>query len=420
MKPGTSNCDNENWLVWDKPIYAVADGVVTQVNDGSPDRDPTIGNCVGSENQGANQVIVRHGEEIVQYLHLRQGSIVVSEGDTVAAGEILGRVGNSGSTSNPHLHIDVVRPSDHLANGNALRPLHFRCAQTVARTEADDDTGAAPWSEMENQALPWDTALVWPSPDAGFAEVARHGIAAAAYKATFDHITACDYMPVWVDGYSVGGNVRFNAIFRPATAAWVARHGLTAGQYQAEFDSWTEEGYRPHQVESYLDNGRIRYAVIFMRSSGPAWAAYHGLSADQHQVRFDELARDGFYAVNISVVSISGERRYTALYERGDVGAWKARSSLTPAQYQAEFDDNVEAGRALAYVQGYVHQGRVRFSAIWRADLTAPFTARHGMTGSDYQERYDRATGNEFLTRAVTGYEQGGEARFAALWRRPD
>lgn len=43
--------------------------------------------------------------------HLKQHSVEVSEGDTVQTGQLLGRTGNSGNTSEPHLHIHAQKDS---------------------------------------------------------------------------------------------------------------------------------------------------------------------------------------------------------------------------------------------------------------------------------------------------------------------
>jgi murein DD-endopeptidase MepM/ murein hydrolase activator NlpD len=415
VEPGTSKCVNENWLIWDTPVRAIADGVVLSVTDGNADRDPTRGSCEGTPSQGLNWIKVQHGDEYARYLHLKQGTAVVAVGDTVEAGDELARAGNSGTSSNPHLHIDVRRDDQ-------LRPLHFRCTMAIDRKTTDlDGVGAASWVELDKQALAWNDSLIWPSPDAGYAEVARHGITAAAYQNTFTNITACSYMPFWVDGYDVNGKTYFNALFRPADAAWQARHGLSSAQYQAAFDEWTDKGYRPLQVESYLQDNRIRYAVIFVKKSGPAWVAYHGKNATEHQTEFDQLKRKGFHPVNISVVSIDGNRRYTALYEKSDVGSWQAKSFLTPAEYQQAFDDNKAAGRQLAYVQAYNHNGAVRFSGIWYSMFKTAFAARHGMSSDEYQKEWEEFTGKKgHRTQAVTGYEQDNQASFAALWRKPD
>ncbi len=122
--------------------------------------------------------------------------------------------------------------------------------------------------------------------------------------------------------------------------------------------------------------------------------------------------------VNISVVSPGGDRRHTALYEKRDVGSFFTKNFLTPAEYQTHFDTNVEAGRKLAYLNAYTHNGGPRITAIWHEKASSPLTARHGLTGSGYQTEFDKQLGSGFLTRAVTGYEENDSHRFAALWSK--
>jgi len=61
--------------------------------------------------------------------HLRQGSVEVAAGEDVAVGSRLGRVGNSGNSSEPHLHIHAVRgrivdPAEVFASGTPV-PMRF-------------------------------------------------------------------------------------------------------------------------------------------------------------------------------------------------------------------------------------------------------------------------------------------------------
>jgi len=408
--PGTTGCQNEDWLVWDKPIYAIADGVVELVTDDKADRLPTYNNCGGTASNGTNMIRVRYGDEVVRYLHLKQNSAEVAPGDSVQAGDMLARIGNSGKSSNPHLHIDVRKDSH-------LRPLHFGCSMALDWEKIDlASVASEPWAELDGHALPWEDSLIWPSPDSGYTEVARHGIKASDFQNIFTNITACGYMPVWVDGYDVQGVNYFNAIFRPAFAPWVARHGLTSTQYQDEFDHWTNQGYRLLQVESYRQDNRIRYAVIFVRQAGPDQVAYHGRTETEHQAEFDQMVVKGYRPVNISVVSINGYLSYTALYEKSGVGKWRAKSFLTPAEYQNEYEQNDADGRQLVYLQAYNHNGAVRFSAIWYPAFSSAIAARHGMTSEEYQEEWEQWTGSEYLTRGVTGYEQDSASYFAAFW----
>jgi murein DD-endopeptidase MepM/ murein hydrolase activator NlpD len=56
-----------------------------------------------------NHVAINCGEFFLILAHLRQGSIAVAAGDTVKAGDILGQMGNSGNSSEPHLHLHAQR-----------------------------------------------------------------------------------------------------------------------------------------------------------------------------------------------------------------------------------------------------------------------------------------------------------------------
>lgn len=62
-----------------------------------------------------NYVLIDHGnDERSLYAHLQPGSVRVREGDSVAAGALLGRLGSSGNSTEPHLHFHVCRGSSAL------------------------------------------------------------------------------------------------------------------------------------------------------------------------------------------------------------------------------------------------------------------------------------------------------------------
>ncbi|MFJ9867460.1 M23 family metallopeptidase [Streptomyces sp. NPDC101165] len=56
-----------------------------------------------------NHVFIDTGREIVKLAHLRPGSVAVRPGDTVEPGDLLGEVGNSGNSTEPHLHFHAER-----------------------------------------------------------------------------------------------------------------------------------------------------------------------------------------------------------------------------------------------------------------------------------------------------------------------
>jgi hypothetical protein len=97
---------NEDYYVYGREILASAEGRVVASVDGFLDNLPGSLNPFSSS---GNFVIVRHAElEYSAYLHLQQGSIKVRVGENVNAGQILGRCGNSGNSSTPHLHFQLM------------------------------------------------------------------------------------------------------------------------------------------------------------------------------------------------------------------------------------------------------------------------------------------------------------------------
>ena len=90
---------------------------------------------------------------------------------------------------------------------------------------------------------------------------------------------------------------------------------------------------------------------------------------------------------------------------------------MTASEYQTKYDANNAAGRKLAYLNGYNHNGSPRFTAIWTAAAPAVKKAKHGISSSKYQAQFNDAMSKGFRTRAVTGYLNGnGHVRYAAYW----
>lgn len=99
-------------------VLAAAPGRVARLRDGVADVSVRAAGASSVANtECGNGVVIDHGDGWeTQYCHLANGSIGVKVGDTVAAGAPLGRVGLSGATEFPHLHVIVRR------NGQAVDP----------------------------------------------------------------------------------------------------------------------------------------------------------------------------------------------------------------------------------------------------------------------------------------------------------
>jgi murein DD-endopeptidase MepM/ murein hydrolase activator NlpD len=97
---------NQDYYAFGQEILAPAAGVVTDVIRGVRDNVP------GSMNPYSalgNAVFIRHAEHEVSVLaHLKLGSIRVSVGQKLRAGQVIGLCGNSGNSSEPHLHYHLM------------------------------------------------------------------------------------------------------------------------------------------------------------------------------------------------------------------------------------------------------------------------------------------------------------------------
>jgi hypothetical protein len=427
--PGKDGSANDHYRAWNLPVRAVADGTVWSAQDGMADNtvlgqfpSPTP-NPVG----GNNVWLVHADGTMTWYTHLRQGSVTVVQGDTVVAGQILGRLGNSGNTTGPHIHLEARKRSTPLAN--PLRPMLFKDAWLLeqgAGTPWDADSNL--WVPALNRALPPKEMLIWPSGwhptwyPRGKAELVIPNIAAGDYQTTFNRAVEPGYRPVWVDAYEIGTRTFFNLIMRPEDGVpWVARHGMDSAGYQSQYDLMKRDGFRLINVTSYLDNGAVRYAAIWRKQGGPELVAYHGLGAAAHQTQFNSLVGSGFHPVNISVVSPGDTLQFTAFYLKESVGVFEAPSFVDSAGYQSAWNTNTRAGRHLVYLNAYQHAGSYRFSAIFQQFATGSggTAGQHDIGLTTLNDSLETRSQGGFLTRCLAGYNRGGVANFGAGWRRP-
>lgn len=125
---------NEHFGIWGKPVYAMHGGTILKCRRLRPDHPPGAANS----ESGANLVTVDHGNgEVASYVHLMDRSTPahlcpteISGNDyldppiQIEEGQFLGRVGNSGPSTGPHLHL-AISDTDHTASQSRTLPINF-------------------------------------------------------------------------------------------------------------------------------------------------------------------------------------------------------------------------------------------------------------------------------------------------------
>lgn len=100
----------DSFYCYGKDILAPADGIIVELGVGNPDSEITKERraaCNAHDIRG-NYILISHSDnEYSLFAHLKPDSALVSVGQSVKRGEKLAECGNSGNTSEPHLHFQI-------------------------------------------------------------------------------------------------------------------------------------------------------------------------------------------------------------------------------------------------------------------------------------------------------------------------
>ena len=111
-----------NYDSYGADVLAVGDGTVVEILNDLDDQKPgTLPDpkTITLENVDGNHVVLDLGDGVFAfYAHMQRGSVRVSSGERVKRGEVLGKLGNTGNSSAPHLHFHLMEgPSVLGSNG---------------------------------------------------------------------------------------------------------------------------------------------------------------------------------------------------------------------------------------------------------------------------------------------------------------
>jgi len=114
--------ENEDYWCEGAPILAPAAGTVVRAVDDVPENVP---GQMNADQKLGNYVVIDHGNvEYSLFAHLQTGSATVERGDRVAPGARVGACGNSGNSSEPHLHYQLQTGPDFFESESVPAPFH--------------------------------------------------------------------------------------------------------------------------------------------------------------------------------------------------------------------------------------------------------------------------------------------------------
>lgn len=132
----------EDTLAWSSPVFSPVNGVVVASHDTESDRTrisfaydlfsllvnkPKVTD--GFRAFGGNHIMIRTDDCFVLLCHLKNGTARVKQGDALKAGQQIAEVGNSGSSIQPHLHLQIMGNEQYFPLFANLLPFKFTRAK---------------------------------------------------------------------------------------------------------------------------------------------------------------------------------------------------------------------------------------------------------------------------------------------------
>lgn len=246
--------------------------------------------------------------------------------------------------------------------------------------------------------------------------VSHHNLTPTAYQQKFDELKLQGFRLIQVDGYRVGTEVFYAAIWeKSAGPAYVTHHGLSSSDYQAKFNFYKRRGYRLVLVDGGGGNTAF-YSAIWERRSGPRYISHHGMSGADYQQKFDQYKQQGYRLTWISAYGVGNSAQFAAIWEQTGGPAYIVQHGMSSSDYQMKFDQYTAQGYRLKQVSGYNLGNTDYYAAIWEQTGGPAWQARHGLSSLGYQNEFDNHRYTGFRLLQVSGYARNGQATFAGLW----
>ncbi len=130
-----------SYLSYGQPLIAAAAGKVVEARDGFPDQTPPDNPIPPPfADLPGNHVTLRVGPGVyLIYAHMRPGSVRVRVGERVRRGQVLGKLGNSGNSATPHLHLQVQTTRSFASDGLPFVFERFRLLGQITSPDLSDE-----------------------------------------------------------------------------------------------------------------------------------------------------------------------------------------------------------------------------------------------------------------------------------------
>lgn len=177
-------------------------------------------------------------------------------------------------------------------------------------------------------------------------------------------------------------------------------------------------GHRLADVAGCWDGAVDRLSATWVKDdvqSSGTWA----LPLESYQRVFEQKVRRGSRPDRLSFYPTPSGVHVCVLWVRQSA-PWEAHHGMDAATYQSTFTRLADAGFRLVDVSGYEENGQERYAAVWEQQPGGvPWAGRHGVRAEDLQAQSDGLAREGLLPDRLSGYTLGGQVFYAGVWSGP-
>jgi CubicO group peptidase (beta-lactamase class C family) len=178
-----------------------------------------------------------------------------------------------------------------------------------------------------------------------------------------------------------------------------AYHGVSGNQHQTHFNNLSKDGYRMISLSVYGTPAAAQYTAVWVKRSGSAWVATHGISAGAYQDFFDKWSAKGYVPVLLSATGSRANAIFAAVFEKKNYNAWSARHDMTQSVFDAENEKAKKNNLILKTCSTYGSSGDRRYAAVWIPNPgNIKWSVYSNISANDYQTQFNASTQLHFYS----------------------
>ncbi|HXN20155.1 MAG TPA: hypothetical protein VN875_17590 [Candidatus Binatus sp.] len=259
-------------------------------------------------------------------------------------------------------------------------------------------------------------------PKTGRNWVALRDLTSEEFHNKFVELRDKGYRPLCVSGYRVGDEDRYSTLWAESfePGSWNIFHGLSQSAFAAADQRQQEKNLQLKFVNVFDRNGKPIYSAIWNDRSAPDYLSMVDLTNSDFHHAVDQKKQEGLRPVFATAYSIADVDKYAVIFEKNPGLSWELRDGLSLQEYQGQFDELAKSGYSVTAVSGYSLNGKEVYLGLWEKVTGPPMVTNHGVPEGDYDSDSDHLENEGFSMFFVEGFNSGQHVKFNWVWQKGD